>query len=202
MTNDVWATAGQTPASTPMTDQASDLADSYADEPSGLFGGGEGAGPSLLNKTHPVGTSRTGIVTKPPTSRHSTTVKGEPKYWQEGSNKPVTDAVNPITGKPNRPVKDTVIALDTEYEMTADEAMALNREEPYAGTNRSITLSGDKLKAFKKAMFAYNAANPAAPLTSDRDLVGKRITETRVAQKPNPNGGDPIKIHEYEITNA
>lgn len=192
---------GTPPPSVPQTEAATGLAGAYADQPSGIFAGSGGAGPSLMNKTHPVGTSRTGIVAKPPYLRQSTNQKGEPKFWQQGSNQPVTNAVD-AAGQPNRKVMDTIVELDTEYQMDAQEAAMLNREAPFEGGRRSITLAGDKLKAFIKAVQAYNASHPTAPITGDPDMVGKRVTETRVATKPNPNGGDPIKIHEYQIADA
>jgi hypothetical protein len=199
--SDPWAAAqsATSPASSaPAGD--SQLADSYGQEESQLFNfGGEGAGPSLFNKTHPVGTERTGIIVKAPYDRHSTNMKGEPKYWQQGEKRPVTAAVNPLTGQPNRPAMDTVIVLDTEYQMDAAEAVALNRETPFEGGRRSVTISTD-MKLVKAAIEDARVRN--ITINGGADLVGKRLTVKRVSQKPNPNGGDPIKEHSYRIDNA
>jgi hypothetical protein len=198
--SDPWAAAQSagTPASTtPVGD--SQLADSY-DSPSSLFApGGEGAGPSLFNKTHPVGTERTGIIAKAPYDRHSTNMKGELKYWQQGEKKPVTNAFHPVTNQPNRPAMDTVIVLDTEYQMDAAEAAALGREEPFEGGRRSVTVSTD-MKLVKEAI--ADAIKRGMTIRGDADLEGKRLTVKRVSQRPNPHGGDPIKEHAYRIDNA
>jgi ribosomal protein S16 len=199
--SDPWAAAqsASSPASTAPAGE-SQLADSYGQEESQLFsGGGEGAGPSLFNKTHPVGTERTGIIVKPPYDRHSTNMKGELKYWQQGEKQPVTNAVNPATGQPNRPVMDTVIVLDTEYQMDAAEAAALGREAPYEGGQRSDTISKD-MKLVMEAI--ADAVKRGVQITKGADMVGKRYTKKRVSQKPNPHGGDPIKEHSYRIDNA
>lgn len=199
--SDPWADAATAPAG----DQngGSQLSDSYAGKPSALFSpGGDGVGPSLLNKTHPVGTERTGIIARPTFDRHSTTMKGELKYWpQDNSKKPVLDAVDRATGQPNRKVYDTIVVLDTEYTMDATEAAALNREQPFEGGRRSYTInSAEEMKKFKEAI--VDAVKRGVPLTSDEDMVGKRLTVKRTGQKPNPHGGDPIKVHEFRIDAA
>lgn len=166
--------------------------------PSRLFGA-EGGAPSLFNKSHPVGTERTGIITKKPYDQQRTKMgSGEPLFWQPG-NKLGTDAVNATTGQPNRPVLDTVIEVETDYAMDAQEAGLLNRDESYEGGDRRIFV-GKEIKAFKDAI--KDAVQRGVQLTSDADMVGKRITQKRVSTKPNPHGGDPIKVHTYRIDNA
>ena len=200
MTADPWAEAdAATSGASTQNGGGSQLGESYAGKPSQLFSGGEGAGPSILNKTHKIGTTRTGIIAKPTYDRQSTNQKGEKRYWQDGQNSPVTDAVNPITHQPNRPVWDTVVVLDTDYVMSAEEAKAVNRETPYEGGQRSLILSGDDLKKFR---IAVKKVAGKLGITCDEDMVGKRVTVTRAAEKPNPNGGDSIKIHEFEISAA
>jgi hypothetical protein len=207
MTSDPWAAAQSagSPASTATAPAGeSQLGEAY-DSPSGLFTtGGEVAGPSLFNKTHPVGTERTGIIAKPPYDRHSTNMKGELKYWENTTrnkrgDKPVTDAISKVNGKPNDPVMDTVIVLDTEYQMDAAEAVALSREEPFEGGRRSVTISTDK----KLVIEAIQDANRRGiVIRGDADMVGKRLTVKRTGQRPNPHGGDTIKEHAYRIDNA
>lgn len=198
MSNDPWAAAG---AQNGQQAQQNDsgMGEAYADEPSGLFGGGGGVGPSLLNKTHKVGTERTGIVSAKPFKRASTNMAGKPKFWQNGTG--VVTEPNGPNGA-NKPLMDTIIPLDTEYKMDAAEQQALGRDEIFEGGQRSLSLSGDNLKKMVKAIAAYNAANPGSPITGDPAMVGKRITVKRVAEKPNPHGGDSIKVHEYVISNA
>ncbi len=197
---DVWEQAAQN-TSGQQGSEASQLGESYEDQPSGLFAtGGEGSGPSLMNKTHAVGTERTGVIAKPPYDKHSTTMAGDLKYWQGREKKPVTNAVNPATGEKNRPVKETVVVLDTEYTMSAEEARALNRDEPYEGGKRSVIVSGGDLKKLKEAI--ADAVKRGISIRSDADMVGKRLTVKRTGTLPNPHGGDPIKVHEYRIDNA
>lgn len=173
--------------------------EAYGNGPSRLFGA-EGGAPSLFNKTHAVGTERTGIITKAPYDQQRTKMgSGEPLFWQAGEKQPVTAPANPHTGQPNRPVNDTVIELDTEYVMDQAEATALNRETPYEGGERRDFV-GRELKAFKEAI--KDAVARGIRLTCDDDMVGKRLTKKRVATKPNPHGGDPIKVHAYRIDNA
>lgn len=198
---DPWAAASAT--ATPASNgNSSQLADSYEDQESQLFSGGEGAGPSIINKTHPVGTIRTGIIAKKPFDRQSTNTKGELKYWQQGEQQPVTNPIDPRTNQPNRKVMDTVVVLDTEYVMDAAEAAALGRDVPFEGGQRSFTAGGENLKLLRDAIKAFNAnpAHAARKITGGAAMVGLRFTINRVAQKPNPHGGDPIKVHELTLS--
>jgi hypothetical protein len=54
-------------------------------------------------------------------------------------------------------------------------------------------------KAFYDAI--QDAVNRGVSLTSDADLIGKRITAKRVGQTPNA-GGNPSWVMEYRIDNA
>lgn len=199
---DPWAAAqAQTTPSTPAAQNGgSGLAEGYSSPESQLFSGGGGAGPSIINKTHAVGTVRTGIIAQAPYDRQSTTMKGELKFWQEGGSKPVLEPVDSRTGQPNRRVMDTVLVLDTEYAMDAAEAAALGRDTPFEGGRRSFTAGGETLKLLREAI--RDANKRGVRITCDEDMVGKRFTIKRVGQKPNPHGGDPIKIHEVRIDNA
>lgn len=193
---DVWADADA--ASQGSTGTRQDAYSTPAAGPSRLFGA-EGGAPSLFNKSHPVGTERTGIITKAPYDQQRTKMgSGEPLFWQPG-NKLGTDAVNPTTGQPNRPVHDTIVEVETDYAMDAQEAGLLNRDEPYEGGDRRVFV-GKEIKAFKDAI--KDAVKRGVQLTSDEDMVGKRLTQKRVSTKPNPHGGDPIKVHTFRIDNA
>jgi hypothetical protein len=199
---DVWAAAqAQGNTGTAPANGESQLAGSYEDQESQLFSGGEGAGPSIINKTHPVGTSRTGIIAKKPYDRHSTNTAGKLKFWQQGSQQPVLEPLSP-TGQTNRPVMDTVLVLDTDYVMDTAEAAALSREVPYEGGQRSFTAGGENLKLLRKAIETFNAnpAHASRKITGGASMVGLRFTINRVGQKPNPNGGDTIKIHEIVLS--
>ncbi len=174
----------------------SERQDAYQQQGSRLFGG-EAGPPSLFNKTHPVGTKRGGRITKAPYDQQRTKMNsGEPLFWQQGTKSPVTDAVNPVTGAKNRPVNDTVIELETGYVMDANEAAMTNREEAYEGGARRDFV-GKEIAAFKEAM--KDAIARGIKLTCDADMVGLWVLKERIGTKPNPNGGDPIKIHRYEI---
>lgn len=198
--SDVWAQAEQARTSTTAPAAGGESRqDAYSQGSSRLFGA-EGGAPSWFNKSHPVGTERTGIITKEPYDQQRTKMgSGEPLFWQAGSKSPVIDAVNTATGQKNRPVMDTVIELDTEYVMDGAEATALNREAPYDGTDRRDFV-GKELKAFKEAI--ADAVKRGIQLTCDADMVGKRLTKKRISTKPNPHGGEPIKVHAYRIDNA
>lgn len=194
---DPWAAADA--AQNGSTSGPASRQEAYGSGPSRLFGTGGGA-PTLFNKSHPVGTERTGIITKAPYDQQRTKMgTGELLFWQNGEKGPVTNPVNAATGQPNRPVLDTVIELSTEYVMDQAEAGALNRDSIYEGTDRRDFV-GKELKAFQDAI--KDAVSRGIQLNSDADMVGKRLTKKRVSTKPNPHGGDPIKVHAYRIDNA
>jgi hypothetical protein len=188
-TPDVWAAASAQQATAPSSAATeapaeSNLDGAYAEEESQLFSSGGGAGPSILNKTHYVGTVRTGIITKAPYDVQSRDINGKPKFWQVGSPAPVTDAVNPITNKPNRPVMDTVLALQTEYRMDGNERAAINRDDSFEDEGqRSFSAGGRHLKTLRDAI-------GKAKITSGAQMVGKRFTVKRAGKVPNPNGND------------
>lgn len=174
--------------------------EAYGSGQSRLFGG-EGGAPSLFNKTHAVGTKRTGIITKAPYDQQRTKLgSGEPLFWGQGKGQPpTTDAIDAATGQRNRPVMDTVIELDTEYTMDASEAARLGREEAYEGGERRVFV-GREIKPFKDAI--KDAVKRGVQLTCDEDMVGKRLTVERSREERNPHGGDTIKHHTFRIDNA
>lgn len=203
---DPWA-AAQSASSPGNTTTApageSQLAGSYGQEESQLFNSAS-AFPSLFNKTHPLGTERTGIITKAPYDRQGVDFNTKsPKFWEDGNSgkgqKPVDYPVSKVTGKPNRPVMDTFLELSTNYTMTPEEASAVGREEPYEGTDRVFVAGGADLKVLRDAI--GDAVKRGVPIRSGADMVGKRLTVKRVGQKPNP-GANPSWVLAIRIDNA
>lgn len=169
-----------------------------------------GLAPSLFNKTHFVGTERKGRITKAPYEQQSLDFNSRlPKYWSlskvggEQKNRAVTtDAIDAPTGKPNRPVMDVLIELETEYgPLSQQECAAVGREYPaQAGdSKRVLAVSGkDMLDKFRKAIGVFNAANPGA-LKSEEDMVGLYVTVKRTGQTPNV-GGNASWVHEITLS--
>lgn len=226
MTTDPWAAASvatapqqATQATSPAGDagQGGALAGAFAPSGTGtaLFNQGSLA-PSLFNKTHFVGTVRKGKITKAPYEQHSIDRFGGnlPKYWSlskvggEKKNGAVTtDAIDGPTGKPNRPVMDVMVDLETEYGPLSEvECGAVGREYPaQAGdAKRVFVISGkDALDKFRKAIAAFNAQMATTPgghlLKSEEDLVGLYLTVKRAGQVPN-SAGTKSWVHEILIS--
>lgn len=206
MTNeDPWAAADAA-----ANGQQSSVADAYAEpeqSASRLFAEGGSGSPSLINQTHMLGAVRTGIITKAPFDRQRTkNGSNDPLYWPAtGDRKPTTDAVDATSGQRNKPVWDTLIEVETEYKMDANEATLLGRDEPYEGGARTLFIGKD-IKKFKEAI--GEAVKPidkgglGLKITKDADMLGKRLTVEITAVKPNPHGGFPLKDKKYTITNA
>lgn len=173
-----------------------------------LFAEG-GAAPSLFNKTHFVGTERSGIIGGTEDRQDRDFNAKMPKYWSaskvggEQKNRAITtDAIDGPTGQPNRPVMVTHITLATEYRMTSQEAITVGRDASYADSDdgqRVEVVGGLDFKAFREAML--DARKRGIALTSPADLIGKRLTVKRAGQKANP-GGNPSWIKEYRIDAA
>lgn len=223
--NDPWAAAAMpqgnpatpTPAAgniaTPPADSLAGAYDTAPPEDSSLLFGAEGSSmPSLFNKTHFMGTERTGIIAKAPYDKHDTdyTTK-ELKYWNDGKipdaegkvKMTTTHATDPRTGKPNRPVMACHVELTTDYRQTLDEWVALERPaDDFDPTrdegNRDFVLSTKlALDAFRDAIKVANANGRA--IRGSADLVGKRLTAKRVGKKPNVTG-NASWIWEVKIT--
>lgn len=172
-----------------------------------LFNGGGNRVPSLFNKTHPAGTERTGVITdikdvhSRALDRDDKTGKLTPgglKYWEDGNSgkgvKPVTTPVSTITGKPNRPVMDTHIKLDTQYRMDATEARAIQRDESFIAEDkgeRAYVIND--VKVVQEAIKAFNEANPSAPITEAQHLIGKRLTVKRL-NMPGERRDEVVRI--------
>jgi len=166
-----------------------------ADQESQLFNNTVAA-PSIFNKTHSIGTERTGIITKAPYDRQDVDFNTKsPKFFlktpelRDGKLRKVgSTPVDPTTNTPNQPVMSTFLELDTTYVMDAAEAAAVGRETPYEGTDRVFVAGGADLKVLKKAI--EEAATRGIRITKGADLVGLRFTAKRTGQTPNP-GGNP-----------
>lgn len=184
----------------PPADGASDL---YPPQPekSQLFGGSV-LPSSLMNKSHALGTERSGRITVAPRDTHSRDFNSkQPKYWANtpviGANgKPSKITSNPIdhvTGEKLRPVLDTVIELDTEYRFDAAESAAIGRDPnlPDDGS-RAFYASGDDLKQLKAEIRRLG-------VTSEAEMVGLVLTVKRAGQKPNP-GGYPSWINKITLS--
>lgn len=202
---DPWAAAQATPGApaAPAVGQEqggqggqSSLAGSYAPAPAGpsrLFQQGSVA-PSLFNKTHFLGTERTGIITKAPYDKHDQDFNAKlPKYWSTSKVNGkafTTDPIDGPTGEKNRPVMVTHIEMDTSYRMDQNECLAVGRDAAFAQQDdgKRIYVVGNKweYKAFRDAIERAIAAG--IPLASDEDLVGLRLTSRRSRQQPNPGG--------------
>ncbi len=222
MTNDQWAAgAVQTAQQTAQQPQDTSGQDGQGGALAGAFASGQGGtalfqqgglAPSLFNKTHFVGTERKGKITKAPYEQHSVDrFNGNtPKYWSlskvggpQRNHAITTDAIDGPTGKPNRPVMDIMIELDTEYgPLSEQECLAIPREYPaQAGDSRRVfVVSGkDSLDKFRKAIAAFNAQNPGA-LKSEEDLVGLTLTVKRAGQVPV--GANKSWVHEITLSRS
>jgi hypothetical protein len=130
VTNDPWASVGSAqtaPAPTaPQTDAAaSSLSDSYESEQSSLFGPAFESHPVLFTLADAPGTKIKGKIISKPRDVQSTCHPSESpdrksrlkQYWvtdSTGRRMPGLDAVDPRTGKPNDPVNNLVVSLETD----------------------------------------------------------------------------------------
>ena len=164
------ATAGNTSQGS-----SSSLTDEDGNGGSSLFGGEKLY--SLFNKFVPGSEERTGIITKPPVDRQSTGVDGFPKFWD-----PDTKTV--VTHDTGRPLKDTVIVLQTEYRLTPQEIEDRNIDPVDVEDDngiRGIFASGDLKDAIKKAI-------RQARVRTEKEMVGMRLTVTRGKKVDIGNG--------------
>lgn len=179
-------------------DTAGNLTESFAGKPSQLFSGPT-LPPSLLNKTHTLGTERSGVITVAPYDVQSRDFKTKrPKFW---ANSPMPDgskiSTNPldhITGEKLRPVMDTVVELATNYRFDAAECAAIERDPtmPDDGA-RAFYISGNDLKQLKSEIARLGG------IRDEAGMIGLTLTVQRVAQKPNP-GGYPSWINKITLS--
>lgn len=182
------AAAAQAAQSAPAqaADTAGNLTQSFAGEQSQLFSGPV-LPPSLLNKTHQLGTERTGKLTAAPYDVQARDFNTKaPKFYlktPDAQGKKVGPvAVDPTTGEKNDPVKDTVIVLATDYRFDAAEAAAVGRDAnmPDDGS-RAFYASGDDLKQLRSEIRRLGLRN-------EQEMIGLTLTVKRAGQKQNPGG--------------
>lgn len=181
-------------------DTAGNLTQSFAGEQSQLFGG-QILPPSLLNKTHQLGSERTGKIVEAPYDVHARDFNTkEPKYFyrtpvlENGKMRKVGPlATDPQTGQKNDPVKDTVIVLQTGYKFDQAEANAVGRDINLDDDGkRAFYASGDDLKQLRAEIRRLGLRN-------ESEFVGLTFTVKRIGQKPNP-GGNPSWITELKLS--
>lgn len=213
--NDPWSAATAAPAQTVPAPEAGQQG---AGGMSSAFSGREGGSalfdrgtvaPSLFNKTHSLGTSRSGIIVKMDDVQDRDFNAKLPKYWSlskcggpQRNSAVTTDAIDPPTGQKNEPVIVTHITLSTEYRMDAAECVAIGRSTEFVGEDdgtRVDVVGGFDYKPFKEAI--ADAVGRGLSIRGPKDLIGKRLTRTRVGQKPNP-GGNPSWINAFRLDNA
>jgi hypothetical protein len=189
------AVAAQSPA--PAAAGSENLGESFAGESSQLFG--QTSRPSsLLNKTHPMGTERSGKITAAPYDVHSIDFTSrKPKYWANSplpdGKKVTTEPLDHVTREKLRPVKDTVIELSTEYRFEPAECMAINRDANLPDNGeRAFYASGDDLKQLRAEIRRLG-------FRSEQEMIGATLTVKRVGQKPNPNG-NPSWINKVTLS--
>lgn len=202
MTDSAFARAAQAASQGNATasDTDGNLTQSFAGESSQLFSAPV-LPPSLVNKTHGIGSVRTGVIAEKPYDVHARDYNTKlPKYFlatpinEGGKTRKVGPvAVDPNTGKPNQPVKDTVVILNTDYRFDANEAAAVGRDTTLGDDGkRAHYVSGDDLKQLRKEIQRLG-------LRSEDEMVGLTYTVKRVGQKPN-SGGNPSWITEITLS--
>lgn len=182
--------AGQ--SSTPAPSE--NLGESFTGQDSQLFGGASLA-PSLMNKSHPLGSKRSGVISAAPYDVHSRDFNTKkPKYWAiSGDRKISLEPVDAQTGEKLRPVKDTVIPMTTDYRYDAAESSAIGRD-PNASDDgsRAFYASGDDLKQLRAEIGRLK-------LRSAEEMIGLTLTVERSGQKQNP-GANPSWINKVTLS--
>lgn len=191
------AKASQTTTPSYAADTSGNLTEAYTGERTQLFGGPV-LPPSLMNKTHLLGTERSGRISVAPYDVQSRDIKTKrPKFW---ANSPLPDGKkitfeprDHVTGEALRPVKDTIVVVETSYRFDAAECAAIERDPnmPDDGT-RAFYVSGDDLKQLRAEIRRLG-------LHSEQEMVGLTLTVKRVAQKPNP-GYNPSWVNKITLS--
>jgi hypothetical protein len=174
MAQDPWASA-QASTKQPIDHPQSNLTGDFEPE-SQLFGGGQGAGPSVFTKDHKVGDVVEGTITAAPFDRQSTDIAGNLRYWTEKGR-----GAQPTTSQTPWPIMDTVVPLSTEYRFSAEELKKREMDED-DGT-RAFYAGGEALKALR-------AAVKEARITSGSQMVGMKFRAKRSGTKPTNKGND------------
>lgn len=191
--------AGQQPA----PGASSTLAGSLAPKGSQLFnnGGNGNFYPALFNKTHAPGTKFTGTILTPPRDVQSMSFprnEGDPRlpqFWVTdaiGKRKPGTDPIDVRTGKPNDPVMDLLIELQTDIRFDAATLAAIGRPADFVDDGkRAFQVSGSKrpkghvagtpTNAMRAVLDALEAAGrEGLKITSEEDMIGLKLDAIRV----------------------
>jgi hypothetical protein len=202
---DPWAAAAvaTAPAATQPAQGSSTLAGSLAPKGSQLFnsGGNGNFYPALFNKTHAPGTKFTGTILTPPRDVQSMSFprnEGDPRlpqFWVTdaiGKRKPGTDPIDVRTGKPNDPVMDLLIELQTDIRFDAATLAAIGRPADFVDDGkRAFQVSGSKrpkghvagtpTNAMRAVLDALEAAGrEGLKITSEEDMVGLKLDAIRV----------------------
>lgn len=219
MSNDPWAAAAAGPATSPAgtrehnsaaaygqpNPDASSLGDAYAPEPeaqSSLFGPTLETLPSLFTLSHAPGTKIKGKIFAKPRDVQSTCHPSQSpdkqsrlkQYWvtdpSTGKRSPGLAAVDPLTGKPNDPVKNLVISMETGERDPQIEGDDGRRSWFVSGTVKAPKghVVGEPVMSSRLALMdAIKLANSSGiSITSDASMVGKVIEVHRV-RREQPN---------------
>jgi hypothetical protein len=227
---DPWAAASVATQAAPTHNSqgqitSGNLSGSFASKGSSLFNGGNGNFyPALFNKTHAPGTEFSGIILTPPRDVQSMSFPRKdgdprlPQYWvtdpATGKRVPGTTAVDPITHKPNDPVQDLLIELQTNVRFDAATLAAIGRDATYEDDGkRAWQINGKKrpaghvagqptnaMRAVLDAIEAFNNAGSAKKITDEESMVGLRLTARRVERiQPGVSTSPWLYIAKLEV---
>lgn len=208
---DPWAASAAQPASTRehstasaygQPDAASSLASDYAPEPpkqSSLFGPTIETLPSLFTLQHAPGTEIKGKILAAPRDVQSTCHPNQSpdgksrlkQYWvtnpATGTRKPGLEPVDLRTGKPNDPVMNLVISMQTDErdpQIEGDDGrrswFIQGSAKPPKGHVIGAPVASSKLAIMDALKLA---AQSGVSITSDQDMIGKFISVRRVERE-------------------
>jgi len=210
---DPWGAASIAPTSTPVRDElvqgygnpapaGSSLSEGYAPEPakqSSLFGPSTETLPSMFTLAHAPGTVIRGTIIAPPKDVQSTchpTASPDRKsrlkqYWctdpTTGKRGPGIAAVDPATGRPNDPVMNLVISVQTDQrdaEIPGDDGRRAWFVQGSVKPPR-VHQPGEPVMSSRLALMdaIKLAGQSGVSLTSDEDMIGKTIMVNRVRRE-------------------
>jgi hypothetical protein len=212
--NDPWAAASATPAPTATRtyssaaeygqspDAGSSLSEGYAPEPakqSSLFGNNIETLPSLFTLTHAPGTEIKGKILTAPRDVHSTChpsqapdkVSRLKQYWvtdpNTGKRTPGLNPIDPRTGKPNDPVMNLVVSMQTDERDPQIEGDDGRRSWFVSGSAKAPRghKTGDPVASARRALLdALQLANAGGvSITKDEDLIDLTLSVRRVERE-------------------
>lgn len=191
--------------------QASSLAGSFAPQPgsgSQLFAPQGESLPALFTLTHAPGTEFRGKILSAPRDVQSTSyprTPGDPRlplFWTtdpQGKRVPGPAPIDPITGKPNDKVMDTVVELQTDARLTPEERARTGRQDYQDDGRRIWQISGSKrpkghelgkpTNSMRALLDAIEiAVKSGIKITDEESMVGLYLTVKRV-QRVQPGVG-------------